>query len=180
MSAVHHHAMPRAVLPLMLLALVAACGPGESPTGPSGGGAADPVVLSNGFMNARIDGTRWDAARLYATVLSTGLPATTLGVGGESDPRATGTFIMMSVPHAVGTHTIGATLALVTFQLAQNGSEALWAAGVGLGGSGTVTLTIATPTRAAGTFSFTARELSGLRSVPAQRGVTNGAFDVTF
>lgn len=161
-----------------LMALTVACG-GGSPTSPSGGGEPN-VVLSNGFMNARIDGARWDAARLQAGVSGAGLPSPVLTVGGDSDPRATGIGIAVTVPHAVGTHTIGATPALVTFQLAQNGSEALWAAGLVFGGSGTVTLTTATSARAAGTFSFTAAEIAGARGVPARRTVTNGVFEVTF
>ena len=171
--------MPRAALASLMLALVTACGGGDSPTSPSGDSAPN-VVLSNGFMNARVDGARWDAARLWAAVSTAGLASPILGVGGESDPRATDVSIVVQVPHAVGTHAIGAAPVFVLFQLAQNGSEALWAAGIGFGGSGTVTLTIATSMRAAGTFSFTATELSGARGVPAQRRVTNGVFDVTF
>ncbi len=162
-----------------LAALTVACGGGSTPTGP-GADAAPNVVLSNGFMNARIDGARWDAARLQAAVSTAGLPSPILSIGGESDPRATGVGILVTVPHAVGTHTIGATPALVMFQLAQNGSEALWGAFIGFGGSGTATLTTATATRAAGTFSFNATELSGSRGVPTQRRVTSGTFDVTF
>ena len=138
-------------------------------------------MLGNGFMNARVDGTRWDAARLQARVYSAGPFANTLAVVGESDPPATGTGIQIQAPHAVGTHriAIGPVPAFVTFLLAQNGSEAVWMANIGFGGTGTVTLTAATPTRAAGTFSFTAVEISGLRGVAAQRSVS-GAFDVTF
>ncbi len=170
----------RAVLALAaLVALTVACS-GGTPTGPSTDAAAVNVVLINGFMNASIDGTRWDAARLQAGVSTAGLPTPILTVGGESDPRESGVSIVVTVPRVVGTYTIGATPALVMGQLAQNGSEALWAAGIGFGGSGTVTLTTATATRAVGTFSFTATELAGVRGVPAQRRVTSGTFDVTF
>ena len=99
-------------------------------------------------MNARIDGARWDAARLQAAVSTAGLPTPILNIGGESDPRESGVGILVTVPHAVGTHTIGPTPALVMFQLAQNGSEALWAAFIAFGGSGTATL-------ASGTFDVT-------------------------
>lgn len=170
----------RAILAISaLVALTIACG-GNTPTGPGTDTAAANVILSNGFMNARIDGTRWDAARLQAAVSTAGLPSPILNIGGTADSSATGVGILVTVPHAVGTHTIGATPALVMFQLAQNGSEALWAAFIAFGGSGSVTLITATATRAAGTFSFTAIELSGARGVPTQRRVTSGAFDVTF
>lgn len=102
---------------------------------------------------------------------------------GESDPPASGVAIEVQVSHSVGTHTIaiGPAPTFATFLLAQNGSEAVWLANLGLGGStGTVTLTTATPTRAAGTFSFTAVEAAGVPGVAVRKVVTNGSFDVTF
>ena len=132
--------MNRLLIFFALLGLVAGCG-GGSPTSPSGG-SESPVVLSNGFMNARLDGVRWDAARIAAGIVSAGPSPGFLGLVGESDPRATGVAIQVQVSHSVGTHTvaIGSVPTFVTLLLGQQGSEAVWLANLGLAGSsGTVT-----------------------------------------
>jgi hypothetical protein len=49
---------------------------------------------------------------------------------------------------------------------------------LGAGSSGSVTVTVATPTRVAGTFFFTARPAAG-NTTGTTVAVTNGAFDVT-
>jgi hypothetical protein len=146
------------------LAVAAACGGGSSKaTGPTTPGTG------NRTMSARIDGATWTATNVAAsgangTLIVSGARGTDAAVSiTASLIQGTGTQAMGRNSIALGAVTIGNTQ---------------WAAG-NLLGSGSVTLTLVTATRAVGTFAFTAPAVSA-STFPATKTVTSGAFDVTF
>jgi hypothetical protein len=146
------------------LAVAAACG-GDS------GNATAPKNPGTGnrTMWARIDGATWTATNIAASGANG-----TLIVSGARGTDAVVT-ITASLVQGTGTQAMGrnsVALGSVTIGNTQ------WAAG-NLLGSGSVTLTLVTATRAVGTFAFTAPAVSASTS-PATKTVTQGAFDVTF
>lgn len=145
------------------LALLAGCGGGgnEDLTGPS----------SNGTMSATINGTAWSAT----TVTQASRAGNVLTIGGSNPSWQ----LLLTIPNvtAPGTYTVAATGG--TMQLVQaNAGGAAWTASM-LGGTGSLTVTTLSSTRAVGTFTFTGNATAG---TPAggTRNVTAGQFDVRF
>ena len=157
--------MLRSALVLMAAATIVACGGGD-------GGPASPNPnpgTGNGSMSARIDGAQWTATGVAAS----GKNGALIVVGTSSAGLAVG--FGASMIQGTGTQTFGPTSA------ANGGVTATtmsWGAN-SFQGSGSVTLTTLTATRAAGTFTFTAPALTA-GSSPSTRVVTSGVFDVTF
>jgi uncharacterized protein DUF6252 len=152
-------------LTALALVLVAAC---------SGGGGSKGVTNPNPgspkrTMSARIDGVAWTAINIAAgnangALIISGARGTDQGVA-----------ISASLIQGTGTQTIGRTSAaqgIVSIASTQ------WAAN-SFQGSGSVTLTLITATRAVGTFTLTAPAVSA-STFPATKTVTSGAFDVEF
>lgn len=163
---------------VMATGLAAACG-GDTPTGPDPGrtltGSSISVTqLRRGSMTATVDGSTVSAALVSGSI---GTVSGTPPVVIISASSNAGMFISLSGPLAVGTHIVGDPTTFVDFSLSQ-GLGVFWRANViTSGSSGTVTLTAASPTRVAGTFSFTA-VASGPGTIPATRTVTDGRFEV--
>lgn len=167
-----------------VLGLTVAC---SSPTSPTPGtidsviaGSFTTVTLSRGTMNATVDGARWTAAIASgSTGTFAGSPgiASISGMATGATPFTPGLFIAITAPLAVGTYTMNGSAA-VTFSV-MDGLSLRWAADpFRSGGSGTLTLTTASTTRLAGTFSFTAVATTAGTS-PETRTVTNGTFDLS-
>lgn len=166
-----------------LAALTVACGGGNTPTSPSlpslpglPTGSGGITILNRGTLRATVDGTPWESALVTAGIGSiagfppqltlTAVPArSTLGfsIGG---------------PAAVGTYDAASTSTFVSLSLIEGLANSWWVSPFATGSSGTLTITTATATRVAGTFSFTAvARTQG--TTPATRTVTNGTFDVS-
>lgn len=170
------------VVPGLLLAIVftAAC---SSPTSPSLEapitlpGGATTTTLTRGSLNATVDGVRWDATSPLGTITANAaLPGSDrLTVSGQA--VSSGLFITLSAPLATGTYDLASTSSFVTFGVLQ-GLGSIWSAAPSPSASGTLTLTTASPSRVAGTFSFVATALSA-GTTPPTRTVTNGAFDLS-
>jgi hypothetical protein len=129
-----------------------------------------------GTMSATVDGAPWTAEVISAAAIQGGV----LRVGGQSHMKAPFVALGIAAPPKVGTYSVGpATGASVAGSLVDvgNGPARQWNADGGAG-SGTVTLTELTPTRASGTFSFTLVHL--VTSSTGTRVIANGKFDVTF
>lgn len=168
-----------------LAALTVACN-GDSPTSPSQGVPTPPpgtfttVTLTRGFMRAVIDGVSWDASTpVGGTVIGpSGGPGIMTVVGIVPGPTPfTGLAVSVSAPLEVGTHTLTGS-PTVNFTVVDNLSLRWAADAFRSGSSGTVTITSATTSRMAGTFSFTAVATTPGMS-PQQRVVTNGTFDLS-
>ncbi len=169
--------------PLFALAAVAAltvaCGGGNTPTSPtlppSLGGALSFTTLSRGTVRATVDGMPWESANATAVVGSSvaGFPPL---MSLTAVPRASNVFFSISGPAAEGTHVSNSST-FVSFGLTQDFANRWLVSPFITDTSGTLTITAATPTRVAGTFSFTAgAPTPGL--TPATRTVTNGSFDL--
>lgn len=154
-----------AALTLGLVAL-AACG------GDSGGPSN-----SNGSMSATIGGTSWTASlTVQGSYNSNVLSFAGNGGSGANTYQINITLLNVTAP---GTYNFNAgsigNIALVT----QPGPPvATWNAS-GLAGSGSVTITSISSSRAQGTFSFTGAA-SGGTAATGTKAVTNGQFDVRF
>jgi hypothetical protein len=160
--------MTRAATTIASLGLLAAiaCGGGDDnpTTGPNG------TLAGDGNITASVNGTAWRSSK-----------------GGDHATRS-GTFVGISTVSATYALVLGIGNAAVgTFSLnlaTGNGSSAIitnatggWGTAIS-GGSGTVTITVLTATRVAGTFSFDAVAVSGSATGTLQ--VRNGTFDVAF
>jgi hypothetical protein len=152
------HLLMRRASALLLLLALAACNTDDGMVDPEPG---------TGRMSATIDVNTGFAAR---NVIVENAGGTLAFVGGD-DTFSLG--ISFPTGNGVGVHTVGASSA-VTGTLSVGG---VGYTASGTAGSGSVTLTTLTATRAVGTFSFTVVNAS---ATPASRQITNGSFDVAF
>ena len=144
-----------------------ACGGSDKSTGPNNGVNAP----GDGAISATINGTAWRSTKaadrasksgtIYA-IVSFNLPYTlSLGIAGLTGPGT----VNLNIGTGQGSQAIIAN------------STGGWGTAFA-GGSGTITVTILTANRIAGTFSFDATPGSGNATGTLQ--VRNGKFDVTF
>ena len=161
------------------VALTVACGGGNSPTSPSLPslpGSSNLTMLNRGTLRATVDGTPWQSALATGGIASfAGLPPQ-LTLSAVSSTSSLG--LSISAPAAAGTYDVaGTSSGFASFSLIEGIAASWWVSPLAPGSSGTLTITTATATRIAGTFSFTAvARAQGL--TPATRTVTNGTFDV--
>lgn len=164
------------------LALTIACGGGNTPTSPtpfpfSPAAVGTAELLSRGRFTATIDGQAWSGAPIVSFSAH--------GPAGDrftvfSSPSLGADGLSVSGPLAVGTYT--ATMAPDFFSSAVFILTRLpitWSVNpFDPASSGTLTVTVASRTRVAGTFTFTG--MPGTNSAgAASRVVTNGTFDVS-
>jgi hypothetical protein len=152
------------------LALVAAACSGDDegdPTGPNGNGN----VNGDGNVTATVNGVSWRSARAGDRVTRNGQ---FYGISAVNPPYA----LVLGIGNVTGPGTFSLNLAT------GNGSSAIISNATGgwgtafSGGTGTVTVTVLTASRIAGTFSFDAVPGSG--SATGTMQVRNGTFDLTF
>ena len=127
------------------------------------------------MMSAKIDGATWNAVTIQTGPLPPG-GATTITGGGFITGSTVAWVIVLteaSVPGITGPGTY--TTSSVLFSLAVTGQS--WTAVFELG-TGTVTFTTLTASRATGTFSFTGVVTIPGRGDPVTKVVTDGVFDV--
>jgi hypothetical protein len=147
----------RIVRTLAMVLLFAACS-SDSPTENHDNGA--------GKFAARVDGQTWSAEFVEALYIGNVFSVS----GNDGDLNIT-----LSVA-AQGTGTYDLTAGSAAGVIAE-GSDAWYA--VGLGGSGTITVTSLDAHGAKGTFAFTGGPVPG-GGTTGTRTVTQGTFDVTF
>jgi hypothetical protein len=171
----------RSLFPLAaLVALTVACGGGNTPTSPSlpslPTGPSGITILTRGTLRATVDGVLWESSSPFAGIGSSfgGLtPLLTLSAAAPGSALA----LTFTVPAAVGTYVSGGST-FASFTLSEGFANRWTVSPFIASTSSTLTITVATTTRVAGTFSFTAAASSpGL--TPATRTVTNGTFDVS-
>lgn len=148
--------------------LVAGCGGDDGgSTGPDGNGN----ITGDGNVTATVNGVSWRSSRAGDHVTRNGQ---FYGIGAVNPPYA----LVLGIGNVAGPGTFSLDLAT------GNGSSAIISNSTGgwgtafSGGSGTVTVTVLTATRIAGTFSFNAVPGSGSATGTIQ--VRNGTFDLTF
>jgi hypothetical protein len=155
------------VMLMFALLLSSACGD-DTPTEPNG---PPGVVLANGSMGALIEGVVWNADVQIVASYSSG----TLSVTGEDAlKRRIGFGLRATGPRIISVGSgdfVGFSLSISE---AEDAQPSLWT-----GQSGEIRLTRLTPTRASGTFTFTAVPFPGTPAT-GTRTVSNGTFDVTF
>jgi len=152
--------------------MLAACGGGDDGNDPGGGGGSGPFT-------AVVEGEAWSADELTITAQTVpavpgGFVLTGTQVSNSSDVRT----ISLSLYNirGTGTYALG-VLANVIGGIGSYG-ESVSGTGAGFstpltGSAGTVTLTVLTATRIAGTFAFEATD-----NAAATRSITEGQFDV--
>lgn len=163
------------------LALTIACGGGNTPTSPtplpfSPAAFGTAEFLSRGRFSATIDGQAWRGAPIVS--FSGFAAGERFTVFSSPSPGADG--LSVSGPLAVGTYP--ATMAPDFFSSAifiLTRLPITWSVNpFDPAGSGTLTVTVASRTRVAGTFAFTG--VPGVNAAGATpRVVTNGTFDVS-
>jgi hypothetical protein len=125
---------------------------------------------SAGTMSLTVDGSDWSATLSVQAVNSSGVVNIT-----GSDSNANQASVILYGVSATGTYQVGP---------ANPSNQLRWTAGTdpmntyqanGVIGSGTVTITELTATKAVGTFQFT-----GYNTAQQSKVITNGAFDVNF
>ena len=158
------------ILGVVLLAVsLVGCG-GDSPSGPDdqqGGSRLD------GPMKATIDGTQWASAAEFTTGFYNPVTKTYLIQGTSPGINARAVLITLGSVDGPGTYSLPNAFPFRYANLA-TGSQ-VWETGPGT--TGTVVVTVATPPRFAGTFSFTAGP-AGSNQATNTINVTNGSFDV--
>jgi hypothetical protein len=129
-----------------------------------------------GTMSATVNGSAWTAEVISAAAIQGGV----LRIAGQDRMKAPFVAVGLAVPPKVGTYQVNrATGASVAGSLVDVGSGAArqWNADGGAG-SGTVTLSELTATRARGTFSFTLVHI--VTASTGTKVIANGKFDVWF
>jgi Family of unknown function (DUF6252) len=129
----------------------------------SGGDVLD--VEGTGTLKATVDGQPWTASSIQATFLGNVL--TIVGDNGSI------TIALAATTNGTGSYDLSAGSANGT--VTEGGSQ--WFA-VGLGGSGTMTITSLSSNHAAGTFVMTGGPIAG--TAVGTRSVTGGTFDVKY
>lgn len=168
--------------PLLALAaataLGIACG-GSSPTSPSRlpfnpADFSATAFLTRGTLSASVDGRPWQGSpMLYFITGSAGDRFTVFNRPGAPSELS----LSVTGPLAVGTYPANRLEIPAMFILAQ--PPVLWAVNpADPGSTGSLTVTIASRTRVAGTFAFTGVP-GGTGQGAAPRVVTNGVFDVS-
>lgn len=161
--------MRRWVCTLMLVGWAGlGCGGSDGPAGPGGGD------LVNGFFRATVSGSSFNALAANVLQASTGTGGTILSIGaGGANNSAMG---MAWIDEGLGTYTINQSLgANATYT--QAGGQG-WLASAGSAGSGSITITLRTANRVAGTFNFVLVPVGG--TATGTLAITNGSFDLTF
>jgi hypothetical protein len=151
---------------MFALLLSSACGD-DTPVEPGG---PPPVVLANGSMGALIDGVVWNAD---VSIVATYSNATLSLTGEDTLKRRIGFGLRATGPRTITVGSgdfVGFSLSIIE----ADGTQSIWT-----GQSGVIRLTRLTPTRATGTFTFTAIPFPGTPAT-GTRTVSNGTFDVTF
>ena len=140
-----------------------------NPTGPGGGGA------TNGTFSAVINGTTWSAT---GQVSVTRQNPNFIGIGGSGFAGSTAYAFVLGIGNATGpgTHSFNISAGGDGSSLIIGGTTTGWGTAFN-GGTGSVTITVLTTNRIAGTFSGTAVPSSGSAG---NLIVTNGQFDLTF
>jgi len=164
----------RAAVAVVLAFGVAACG--SSPTGPGGGGeGVSATIGGESFSGSLATAATYTEAGNAGGVLSFAGTAAT-GAGSSRQLNVTVTGI-----NGPGTYNVGhgLTSIIVYTEVALTGgsiSTATWTSTL-VGGSGSVTITELTATRAVGTFQFTL--VPSNDKAVGNKSVTNGKFNVT-
>jgi hypothetical protein len=160
---------------VLSIALLAACG-GDGPTDPDGDPSDPGGSAGTGPMRATINGVPWvaPASNVQSFFIAS---SNTYGLVGADLTGNVGSRALLLNLQGItgpGTYALG-TLIPMRYANTSNGSG-VWETGPG--SSGSVTVTVATPTRIVGTFAFTAVPASN-NPATNNLAVTNGVFDVT-
>lgn len=174
--------MIRNRIAVALLSLALACGGSDGPSGPNPPPPPPPAPPpppppGNAPMTATIDGVAWAST---AQVLSTYTPSSkTYTIVGAESAIGRALLITLMEVNGPGTFTLGTALPMRYANTTQgtNTWETRISGATG-GSGGTVIVTVATPTRIAGTFSFVGAPASNSPNATGTKNVTNGAFDV--
>lgn len=193
-------ALLRLTAPLVLVVSVAGCGGDSSPTGPQtgnppesgnpgGGGSSGgscPGSVGSGTYRATVDGTTYNFTQIIASFSRKKGefdPDALMLQGGQCDASLAVAVLIMDFNQRLvtgraypmpGTISNPAT-GIVSVPRLTNGQTQAWQTD---GGSGTVTFSTLTDTRAVGTMSFVAPAYSG--GATGTRTVSNVSFDLTF
>lgn len=147
---------------LLALACVMACGSDDEPTNPGGAGG--------GTLTATVGGVAFSGSLAVQAVRT----SSTITISGVSSSQQQLSINLLGV-NSTGTVSIGA--GSQNFAQFSQGTQT-WVSSL-VGGTGTLTLTTLTASRAAGTFSFTGIP-SASTGATGNKAVTNGTFDVSF
>jgi hypothetical protein len=166
-----------AILGAMMMSLSACGGSSTSPSGGIGSSGSNTGIGGSGgttvnTLTASIDGTPFTATTIAALVRNN-----ILSVAGTAVSGSTTTTLSIATTARVGTQVVApGTGVNSNYQVVSGTNTAGWLASDNFG-SGTVTVTTLTTTRAAGSFSFILSNASGTALGP--KNVTVGVFDVT-
>jgi len=134
-------------------------------------GCKKDILVTGGFLSLKVDGDRWDAT----VALTSGYASGMLGIMGTDD---IGNSVLLNLDSAfiAGTYPIGSN--------GSSGNTAIWQVGTGNNdsyfasptvGSGSITLSEISATKAVGTFEFTAKNANGDTKV-----ITKGKFSADY
>jgi len=169
--------MRRAILSAVLVSGLLGLGCGGSDGGPAG-----PGNNNNGGGNsftAVIDGSNWTSSQMTIQLTGdAGNPqASPLVISGYENASGFSVQLFLGFIGSTGSYPLGVNAGSTAGGTAQVvHAPDIWMTPFS-GAAGSLEVTTLTATRIAGTFAFTADAL--LSALPAQRSVTNGAFDIT-